>query len=89
VGKSLYVDIFDSNKLWKVEVLVLRKEKIKTKLGSFNTVVIKPLMQSEGIFNKKGEIFIWLTDDQKHVPVKMQTKVVVGSITATLVAGAY
>ena len=89
VGKSLYVNMFDSKKLWNVEVQVLRKEKIRTELGEFNTVVIKPLMKSEGIFNKKGDLYIWLTDDLKRIPVKMQTRVVVGSITATLVGGIY
>lgn len=87
VGKSVYVDIFDNNKVWNVEVQVLRKEKVKTNLGEFNTFVIKPLLKSEGIFNRKGDIYIWITDDQKRVPVKVQTKVPVGSITATLVGG--
>jgi len=89
VGKPVYVDIFDNKKVWNVEIQVLRKEKIKTELGEFDTVVIKPLMKSEGIFNRKGEMLIWLTDDQKRVPVKMQTKVAVGAITATLVGGTY
>ena len=89
VGKSLYVNMFDSKKLWDVEVQVLRKEKIRTELGEFNTVVIKPLMKSEGIFNKKGDLYIWLTDDLKRIPVKMQTRVIVGSITATLAGGTY
>jgi hypothetical protein len=89
IGKSVYVDIFDSKKLWKVEVQVLRKEKIKTKLGEFDTVVIKPLMKSEGIFDRKGDMYIWLTDDLRRIPVKMQSKVAVGSITATLVSGTY
>ena len=89
VGKSIYVDIFDSKKLWNVEVQVLRKEKIKTKLGEFDTVVIKPLMKSEGIFNRKGDLYIWLTDDLRRIPVKMQSKVAVGAITATLVGGIY
>lgn len=89
VGKPAYVDIFDSKKLWNVEVQVLRKEKISTVLGVVETIVIKPLMKSEGIFNRKGEMLIWLTDDQKRIPVKMQTKVAVGAITATLVGGSY
>ncbi len=89
VGKSSYVDIFDSKKLWNVEIQVLRKEKISTILGEVQTIVIKPLMKSEGIFNRKGEMLIWLTDDKKRIPVKMQTKVVVGAITATLVSGVY
>jgi hypothetical protein len=89
VGDPVFVDILDNKKLWNVEVLVLRKEKIRTKLGSFNTIVIKPLMKSEGIFNRKGDILIWLTDDERRLPVMMRTKVAVGSITATLVGGQY
>jgi len=87
VGKSIFISVFDSKRLWNTEVQVLRKERIKTKLGSFDTIVIKPLMKSEGIFEKRGDMFIWLTDDKKLVPVKMKTKVPVGSITATLVGG--
>jgi hypothetical protein len=89
VGKSVFVTVFDSNKVWNVEVQVLRREKISIPEGTFDTIVVKPLMKSEGIFSRKGDILIWLTDDAKHIPVQMQTKVVVGSITATLVQGYY
>lgn len=89
IGKSLFFDIFDGKRLWNTEVQVLRREKITTKLGTFNTIVVKPLLQHEGVFNKKGEIHIWLTDDEKHVPVKMTTKVMIGSIVATLVGGSF
>jgi len=89
VGKPVFLTILDNKKLWNVEVQVLRKEKIKTKLGSFDTIVIKPLMQSEGIMERKGDMYIWLTDDERLLPVKMKTKVKVGSITATLVGGTF
>jgi hypothetical protein len=89
VGKPVFVDILDNKKLWNVKVLVLRKEMIRTNLGTFATIVIKPLMKSEGIFNRKGDMLIWLTDDERHLPVMMRTKVAVGSITATLVGGEY
>ncbi len=89
VGKPVFVDIFDSRKLWNVEVQVLRRERISTILGEVDTIVVKPLMKSEGIFNRKGDMYIWLTDDEKRIPVRMQTKVAVGSIVATLVSGTY
>ena len=85
VGKSVYVTIFDSKKVWNVEVQVLRREKITLPIGAFDTIVIKPLMKSEGIFYRKGDIIIWLTDDMKRIPVMVQTKVKIGHITATLV----
>jgi hypothetical protein len=89
VGEPVYVTIFDSKKVWNVEVQVLRRERITLPTGTFDTIVVKPNMKSEGIFYRKGEIFIWLTDDVKHIPVQLQTKVAVGSITATLVKGMY
>ncbi len=87
VGRPVYIAIFDSKKVWNVEVQVLRRETITIPQGKVNTLVVKPLMKSEGIFSRQGDIVIWLTDDSKRIPVKMQTKVVIGSITATLVSG--
>lgn len=89
VGRSVYVTIFDSKKVWDVEVQVLRKERVEVPAGEFDTIVIKPLMKSEGIFYRKGEIFIWLTDDEKKIPVKLQTKVKIGSIYANLSGGQF
>jgi len=89
VGKSVFVSILDNNELWNVEVQVLKKETLKTKLGEVETVLIKPLIKSEGIFERKGEIYIWLTDDARRIPVQMKTKVMIGSVTATLVGGKF
>lgn len=88
-GTSHYIDIFDCKKLWNTEVQVLRREEIETSLGRFKTVVIKPLLKSEGIFARTGEMHIWLTDDDRRIPVLMKSKVKIGSITATLVGGSY
>ncbi|MFZ3209785.1 MAG: DUF3108 domain-containing protein [Geobacteraceae bacterium] len=85
VGKSVFISILDGKELYNLEVQTLRKERIKTALGEFNTIKIKPVMKSEGIFQKKGNIYIWLTDDARRLPVKMQSKVFIGSVTATLV----
>ncbi len=89
VGKSVYITIFDSKKIWNVEVQVLRKERIEVPAGVFDTIVVKPLMKSEGIFSRKGEILIWLSDDARRIPVMLKTKVKVGSIEANLVGEGY
>jgi hypothetical protein len=85
VGRSVYVDVFDSNKLLKAEVSVLRREKITVSgRGEVHTVVVKPDLRSEGLFHKKGDIFIWLTDDEVRIPVKVETKVSIGRVVAEL-----
>lgn len=85
VGKPVYINILDSKQMWNVEVQVLNKEKLKTILGVIDTIHIRPLVKSEGIFERKGVIDIWLTDDERRIPVTMKTKVKIGSVTATLV----
>lgn len=89
VGTSYFIDIFDCKKLWNTEVQVLRREEVVTPLGRFKTVVIKPILKFEGIFARTGDMFIWLTDDDRRIPVQMKSKVRIGSITATLVGGSY
>jgi hypothetical protein len=85
IGKVIYIDVFDSNKLLKAEVSVLRREKIKVSgKGEVSTVVVKPDLKSEGLFHKKGDIHIWLTDDEKKIPVRVETKVPIGKVVAEL-----
>ncbi|HAK89117.1 MAG TPA: DUF3108 domain-containing protein [Nitrospiraceae bacterium] len=89
VGKPVFIDIFDSKKLYKMEVQVLKKEIVETPSGTFKTILIKPLMRSEGIFYRKGDILVWLTDDNKRIPVLLKTKVSLGSVKAALTSGNY
>ncbi len=83
------MEVFDNKKLYKAEVQVVKKEEIETGFGTFKTILIRPVLQSEGIFSRKGDILIWLTDDAKRLPVLLKTKVKVGSIKATLTGGKY
>ena len=85
VGKPVYINIFDSNKFLRTVVNILKKEKLEIAgLGEIGTVVVKPEIQSEGLFQKRGDMFIWLTDDEKRMPVRVETKVPVGNIVAEL-----
>ncbi|MDA8326759.1 MAG: DUF3108 domain-containing protein [Nitrospiraceae bacterium] len=84
VGKPVYVTIFDDEKVWNVEVQVLRKERVQTWAGTFNTILIRPVMKSSGIFRRNGDIYIWLTDDARRMPVMLESKVKIGSIKAIL-----
>jgi len=84
VGKPILVDNYADHKVYPLEVRILKKERIKVKAGIFDCVVIRPILRSTGIFQQKGELTVWLTDDQTHTPVLMKSKVVVGSFVAEL-----
>jgi hypothetical protein len=85
VGKPILVNVHEDGKTWAVEVHTLGKELIKTPAGEFNTVKLKTYPKYEGVFQNKGEIFIWLTDDSRRVPVLMKSTISIGSIVSTLV----
>ncbi len=89
VGKSIYINVIDSKNLHRIEIRVLKKERIKVPAGEFNTIKIEPMVKPVGVFEGKRGAYIWLTDDERRIPVKAQTKVTVGSVTAVLAGGSF
>jgi hypothetical protein len=83
-GKIHVIAVHDSGKNWSVEVQTLGREKVKTPAGKFNTIKVKTFPKYEGVFMNKGEIFIWLTDDSRKIPVLMKSTISIGSIMTTL-----
>ena len=85
VGKDYKIPVFDAGKYYRLVVKSLRKESIDTIFGKETpTIVIRPMLQSEGIFQRKGEVTIWLTDNEKRIPVRMETKITIGKIVSNL-----
>jgi len=39
---------------------------------------------ADGLFKHEGRIWVWLTADQKKMPVLMKTKVIIGTVDAKL-----
>ncbi len=58
-----------------VVVKVLRKESIEVPAGKFNTIVIQPVIKSQGIFAEGGEAQMWLSDDDRRMMVQFKAKV--------------
>jgi hypothetical protein len=85
VGEKVVIDVFEDKKNWQVEVSVLKRERIKIYSGEVDTVLVKPLLKFEGIFQRKGDLYIWLTDDERKIPVQVKTKVIIGSVYAKII----
>jgi hypothetical protein len=84
VGGSLDLNAFGDGKVYPLRVLVHRRETIKVPAGRFPCIVVEPVIKGEGIFNQKGKLTIWLTDDERRIPVLLKSKVLVGSIDCRL-----
>jgi hypothetical protein len=67
---------------------VLRKEIVKKWGKRVETIVVQPVLKDVslgGILKEKGDVFIWLTDDEKKIPVFIEAKVVIGQLSFVLV----
>jgi hypothetical protein len=83
-GATLVVPTHDNEKSYEMEVQVLRRETVEVPAGKFACVVVEPKLKSEGIFKSKGSILVWLTDDERRLPVMVRSKVPVGAISVRL-----
>ena len=80
IGTHINLPHFVNGKIHNLEVKVKKREKIKVKAGIFDTILVEPMMTGIGVFKQGGQIKVWLTNDEKKMPVKMTTKIYLGSI---------
>jgi hypothetical protein len=83
-GSSVTAKVFASRKSWDLEVRVLGREELETVLGRRETLMVEPLLKFEGIFQQKGRVIVWLTNDAERVPVLMKSEIKIGSFVSTL-----
>jgi len=84
VGKDIYLPSTDNKTVYPIRIIVHKIESVKVEAGKFFCYVVEPVMADGGIFKKDGKVKIWLTADKRRMPVKMETKVYIGSIVAEL-----
>ena len=67
-----------------VECVVLRRELRKTVMGSVQTLVLQPQVALSEPGKKKTEHFLWINDDGRKMPVRLEVKTPLGSLVAVL-----
>lgn len=67
-----------------VVIRVLRKERIRVPAGTFNTVVVQPMISAPGLFSKKEKAEVWISDDSVRMVVQIKSHVTFGSLKLAL-----
>ena len=89
-GFNLEQWVTDGRKLSRGKARFIQKETISIQGKTYQTIKIEPDLQDVGgVFEKSpgAKMFIWLTDDDRKILVKLKSKVVVGSFVAELLEG--
>ena len=67
-----------------VRIRVLRKERVKVPAGTFNAIVVQPVIKTKGIFSENGHAEIWLSDDNRRIMLQLKSKLSFGSLNLYL-----
>jgi hypothetical protein len=73
-------DMFLDNEIYHLYIRYLGKETIKTRFGTFNAIKFRPLLVKGTIFAGGEKMSVWVSDDPNHIPVRIESPIVVGTI---------
>ena len=84
LGHNFVIPVFDAMRVVPVTMKIEGREEIKTPLGTFKTLRVQPTADA-GVVKNRGNIWIWYTDDERHIPVQMRARLFWGTITFRLI----
>jgi hypothetical protein len=87
VGKTELLHVYDGDAYSELPVEIVRAEQMHLPgKGDVQTLVLKPQLRHDAVFSRTGEMLIWVTNDEFKVPVKVETSILLGKVTAELVS---
>jgi hypothetical protein len=85
-GKTAQIPVSDGKKSVEVKVESQRREQLKTTLGTMNTIRYEAFLFDNVLYKRSGHLQIWMTDDDRRLPVQLQVRLqfTIGTITLRL-----
>lgn len=84
-GHEFKLHNFWEDSTYQINVKIIKRETIDVPAGRFRCIVVQPTIEGGDLFSHDEEIWIWLTDDKRKVPVKVGTKLFFGYVGAELI----
>jgi hypothetical protein len=89
LGEKQDALVLFTNDFYELTIYHTRNEEVRTPLGTFKTKVLEPRMEKtapKGMFKRGSTVRVWISDDERRLPVKFEVEFKIGTGTATLVA---
>jgi uncharacterized protein DUF3108 len=86
VGQSVQIPVTDGRKSAAVKVEAQEREQVKTPAGTFNAVRYEVDILNGVVYSRPGRVFVWLTDDERRLPVQFRLRMnfPLGTVTLEL-----
>ncbi|MDQ3049956.1 MAG: DUF3108 domain-containing protein [Bacteroidota bacterium] len=83
-GDVFPINAYLDDEVFQMNIKYIGKEKITTKLGTFNCVKFRPLLLEGRVFKEEEDMTVWVTDDKNRIVVRAEANILVGSIKMDL-----
>ena len=84
-GQLVRFPVNDDGVNYWFDIVVGKHEKLKTDCGKVKTIKVEPKLLGPGkLISRPGEMTMWVTDDNKHIPLKLVAKTASGTVNAKL-----
>jgi hypothetical protein len=71
LGQSMEITVSDSGRVYRIPHKVVERKMMKTVVGEVAVLKVEPQIFGEGrLLPGRGKLFIWFTDDARHIPVR-------------------
>ena len=84
VGRTYTFDGYFEDEGNPVVLEVLRRERVRVRAGTFKTIVVRPIIQADGLFAEDGEAEVYISDDERRLIVQLKTKMGIGEVNMYL-----
>jgi hypothetical protein len=85
VGDEIIMDTYFADEIFPLKMQYVGDEKIKTKLGKFNSMKFTPVVEPGRIFDSEDDVTIWISKDKNYIPLKIRIDLIIGSIKCDLI----
>ncbi len=79
IGDTINVKGFFEDEFYNFKIVYAGKETIKVKAGKIRTIVFKPVMPKNKVFDGENSVTAWFSDDKNRIPVKINAAMFIGS----------
>jgi hypothetical protein len=69
-GRPMYA----GRKLWEISARPVGFERIRTERGEVDTIIIQPVIRKDGKVEDKGDLKMWISRDDRHLPIRLYAK---------------
>lgn len=84
-GEDFSIPIFYEDSVFTSKVLCIERETLRTRLGNFNCVKIRPMVRVGKVFSDRFPMTVWISDDENKIPILVKAALSIGRVEIELI----